>query len=180
MTRPRPSACWRPPAIPTAFRPACASTATAPRSSSTPSIQLVLKNLKDVGIDARLDTKEYGAYIASCFVGKFDSMTYGPQTPFLEPDNFLYGQYYPGEPKNQSHINDPVLADILVRQRRTFDVPKRREVINEIQRYLATQQYYVTSVSQTYIAVWEGALKNYGPNLGYDYGGRLMAAWLDR
>lgn len=21
---------------------------------------------------------------------------------------------------------------------------------------------------------------NYGPNLGYDYGGRLMAAWLDR
>ena len=29
-------------------------------------------------------------------------------------------------------------------------------------------------------AVWDGALKNYGPNLGYDYGGRLMAAWLDR
>jgi hypothetical protein len=28
--------------------------------------------------------------------------------------------------------------------------------------------------------VWEGALKNYGPNMGYDYGGRLMAAWLDR
>jgi len=24
------------------------------------------------------------------------------------------------------------------------------------------------------------ALKNYGPNLGYEHGGRLMAAWLDR
>jgi hypothetical protein len=23
-------------------------------------------------------------------------------------------------------------------------------------------------------------LKNYGSNLGYEYGGRLMAAWLDR
>ncbi|HET9854761.1 MAG TPA: twin-arginine translocation signal domain-containing protein [Methylomirabilota bacterium] len=23
-------------------------------------------------------------------------------------------------------------------------------------------------------------LKNYGPNLGYDYGGRLITAWLDR
>jgi hypothetical protein len=22
--------------------------------------------------------------------------------------------------------------------------------------------------------------KNYGPNLGFDYGGRLVAAWLDR
>ena len=31
-----------------------------------------------------------------------------------------------------------------------------------------------------YVAVWEGALKNYGPNMGYDYGGRLLAAWLDR
>jgi ABC-type transport system substrate-binding protein len=144
------------------------------------SAQLVLKNLKDVGIDAKLDQKEYGAYIASCFVGKFDSMTFGPQTPYLDPDNFLFGQYYPGEPKNQSHINDPVAADLLSRQRRTFDVPKRRELVHEVQRYLAKQQYYVQIPSVVAIGVWEGALKNYAPNLGYDYGGRLMAAWLDR
>jgi peptide/nickel transport system substrate-binding protein len=143
-------------------------------------MQLVLKNLKDVGIDAKLDQKEYGAYITSCFYGKFDSMTYGPQTPFLEPDSFLYGQYYPGEPRNQSHITDPVLSDLLVKQRRTFDVARRRDVIHEIQRHLATQQYYVATNSGVYIAVWDGALKNYGPNVGYDYGGRLVAAWLDR
>jgi peptide/nickel transport system substrate-binding protein len=144
------------------------------------SMQLVVKYLKDVGIDAKIDQKEYGAYIASCFQGKFDSMTFGPQTPFLEPDNFLFAQYYPGEPKNQSHINDPVLADMLVKQRRTFDVAKRREVVHEIQRYLAKQQYYVQVPSSVQIAVWDNALKNYGPNQGYDYGGRLMAAWLDR
>ena len=27
---------------------------------------------------------------------------------------------------------------------------------------------------------WDRALKNYAPNLGFDYGGRLTAAWLDR
>jgi peptide/nickel transport system substrate-binding protein len=143
-------------------------------------MQLVLKYLKDVGIDTKLDQKEYGAYITSCFYGKFDSMAYGPQTPFLEPDSFLYGQYYAGEPRNQSHITDPVLSDLLVRQRRTFDLAKRRDVVNEIQRYLARQQYYVATPSGVYIAVWDGALKNYGPNIGFDYGGRLMAAWLDR
>ncbi len=143
-------------------------------------MQLILKYLKDVGIDARLDQKEYGAYIATCFNGNFPSMTYGPQTPFLDPDNFLYAQYYPGEPKNQSHINDPVVADLLVRQRRTFDLAKRREVIYEIQRYLAKQQYYVQTASVMQVAVWDGALKNYGPNIGYDYGGRVTAAWLDR
>ena len=144
------------------------------------STQLILKQLKDVGIDAKLDQKEYGAYIATCFYGKFDSMTYGPQTPFLEPDNFLFGQYFPGEMKNQSHINDPVVADMLVRQRRTFDGTKRREIVFDIQRHLAKQQYYVATNSGVYVAVWENAVKNYGPNLGYDYGGRLLAAWLDR
>src|SRR5258708_36916633 len=53
-----------------------------------------------------------------------------------------------------------------------MDVKARRDVINDIQRHLAKQQYYVQSPSGTYIAVWDGALKNYGPNLGYDYGGR--------
>jgi peptide/nickel transport system substrate-binding protein len=143
-------------------------------------MQLVQKDLKAVGIDVKIDQKEYGAYIATCFYGKFDSMTFGPQTPFLEPDNFLFGQYSPGELKNQSHINDPVVADMLVRQRRTFDAAKRREIVHDIQRYLAKQQYYVQMPSAVNIAVWEGAVKNYSPNLGYDYGGRLMAAWLDR
>jgi len=143
-------------------------------------MQLVQKDLKTIGIDTRIDQKEYGAYISTCFYGKFDSMTYGPQTGFLEPDNFLFGQYYPEELKNQSHINDPVVADMLVRQRRTLDPAKRREIIYDIQRHLAQQQYYVQMPSAVYVAVWEGALKNYAPNMGYDYGGRLMAAWLDR
>jgi peptide/nickel transport system substrate-binding protein len=143
-------------------------------------MQLVQKDLKQVGIDAKIDQKEYGAYISTCFYGKFDSMTFGPQTGFLEPDNFLFGQYYPEELKNQSHINDPVVADMLVRQRRTSDLAKRRDLIYDIQRHLAKQQYYIQTPSGVYIAVWEGALKNYAPSFGYDYGGRLMAAWLDR
>ena len=52
--------------------------------------QLVLRDLKTVGITTKLDQREYGAFIASCYFGKFDSMTFGPQTPFLDPDNFLY------------------------------------------------------------------------------------------
>ena len=66
------------------------------------------------------------------------------------------------------------------RQRRTADLKQRRDVIHQIQRHLAKQQYYVHVPSGNYISVWDPALKNYGPNLGYDYGGRMIAAWLDR
>ena len=144
------------------------------------SMPLVLKNLKDVGIDAKLDQRNTAPIRRPVGLGKFDSMVFGPLTPFVEPDSFLFGQYYTGEPRNRSHVNDPVLDDLLVRQRRTADVKARRDVIHQIQRHLARQQYYVHFPSGTYIAVWEGALKNYAPNLGYDYGGRLLAAWLDR
>jgi peptide/nickel transport system substrate-binding protein len=143
-------------------------------------MQLLLKDLKAVGIEAKLDQKEYGAYQATCRVGKFDSMVYGPLTPFIEPDSFLFGQYYTGEPRNRSHVNDPALDDMLVRQRRTSEPKARREVLSQIERHLAKQQYYVQAPSGVYVAVWDPALKNYGPNIGYDYGGRLMAAWLDR
>jgi ABC-type transport system substrate-binding protein len=107
-------------------------------------------------------------------------MAFGPQTPFLEPDNILFGYYYPGEPKNQSHLNDPIVTDAIIRQRRTLDPNKRREIIHDIQRHLAKQQYYIATASQVAVGVWDGALKNYRGNLGYDYGGRLLAAWLER
>ena len=70
-------------------------------------------------------------------------MVFGPLTPFVEPDSFLFGQYYTGEPRNRSHVNDPVLDDLLVKQRRTAEVKARRDVIHQIQRHLARQQYYV-------------------------------------
>ena len=143
-------------------------------------MQLVLNDLKAIGIDVKLNQKEYGAYVSTVGVGKYDAMAMGPQQPFLDPDGYLYSSYAPDSIRNIGHVNDPVATDLLVRQRRTADVAKRREVVNELQRYLATQQHYVHLPSAIAIYVWDGALKNYGPNLGYDYGGRLQAAWLER
>jgi ABC-type transport system substrate-binding protein len=45
---------------------------------------------------------------------------------------------------------------------------------------VGTGPWMLDSYSTVLPAVWDPALKNYGPNLGYDYGGRLMAAGLDR
>ena len=70
--------------------------------------------------------------------------------------------HYPEELQNQSHVNDPVVTDLLVRQRRTVDPARRREILAELQRHLARQQYYVQLLAGEH-RVWDGALKNYGP-----------------
>ena len=142
-------------------------------------IALILKDLKAVGIDTRLNQKEYGAYISTSATGNYEAMYYGA-TPFLDPDNYLFTNYAPGHPRNVAKVNDPVLTDLLVRQRRTPDPAARRRLLHDIQRHVAVQQYIMEIYSPVVIFVWDGALKNYGPNLGYDYGSRLVAAWLDR
>ena len=66
-----------------------------------------------------------------------------------------------------------MLDDLVVLQHRTADLRKRRELILQIQRHPARQQYYIHAPSSAYIAVWNPALKGYAPNLGYDYGGAV-------
>lgn len=142
-------------------------------------VQMLVKFWKDIGVDVKVNEKPYGAYFATAYVGKYDGLVTGPQFPALEPYNFL-AQYLPGEPKNQSHVNDPVLTDVILNSTRTLDEKKRRQQIYEIQKHIAKQVYYIRWHSGIYIAALDPALKNFGPNLGYDYGGRLMAAWWDK
>jgi len=93
-------------------------------------IALILRQLKTVGIDAKLNTKEYGAYIATSATGNYEAMYYGA-TPFLDPDNYLYTNFAPGHPRNVAKVNDSVLTDLLVRQRRTADPAARRALIHD-------------------------------------------------
>ena len=65
-------------------------------------------------------------------------------------------------------------------QRRTVDVARRREIVYDIQRYLAEQVYYAYGPSASAVAAWEPHVRNFAPNIGHDYGGRLMAAWLSK
>ena len=92
-------------------------------------VQLLLKYLKDIGIDAKPIQQEYGAYIAPRSTASTSPWPSARRRPSSTPTTILFGPYMPGELKNQSHVNDPVLTDLLVRQRRTADMAKRREVI---------------------------------------------------
>ncbi len=143
------------------------------------SVQMAVKFFKDVGVEVKVVEKPYAAYFATAYQGKYEGLMMGPQFPALDPYNFL-AQYLPDEPKNQSHVNDGPLTDLILNSSRTLDDKKRRQQLFEIQKHIAQQAYYLRLNSPIYPAALDPALANFGPNLGYDYGGRLMAAWWDR
>ena len=106
-------------------------------------MQLVQRYLKDVGIEAELKIQEYGAFIATTGSGKFEGLAMYGYPPGWEPDSILYGAYAPDSLRNTSHVNDPKLTAMLKEQRRTKDLAARKQLIFDVQRYEAEQQYYV-------------------------------------
>ena len=71
-------------------------------------------------------------------------------------------------------VDDPKVTEMIRLQRRTFDVSKRREILYDIQRHLSETVYYLlVGPSATVVSAWEPYVKNFAPNLGNDYGGRL-------
>jgi ABC-type transport system substrate-binding protein len=65
-------------------------------------------------------------------------------------------------------------------QRRTTDREARKQLVFDIQRYAAEQQYSVYLFSALFTGSWQPYVKNYAPNLTFDYGGRAAALWLER
>jgi peptide/nickel transport system substrate-binding protein len=142
--------------------------------------QLVQRYLKEVGIEAELKLQEYGAYMATTVQGKFEGMVRGPFGIAWEPDFPLYRTYAADSSWNAGHVNDPTLTAMLKEQRRTKDLEARKQLIFDIQRYAAEQQYYVHLYVPMITASWAPYVRNYGPNITFDYGSRAAALWLDR
>ena len=143
-------------------------------------VEVTVAGWKKAGIEAEIKLKEYGAFISSTIFGKFDKMGGGLFGAWTDPDSYLYRYFIPGQALNASGVNDPKLTEMIRLQRRTFNVAKRREIIYDIQRYVSQQVLGLYGPSVSAMAAWEPYVKNFGPNIGHDYGGRLMAAWLDR
>ncbi len=142
-------------------------------------VQVALRNWKQGGIEADLKLKEYGAFVSSAIFGKFEKSIVTLRGGTTDPDTY-FTPFLPGEPLNASGVNDPKLTEMIKLQRRTFDEKKRREIVYDIQRYASQQVYYGYNASVSAVGAWMPYVKNFGPNIGHDYGGRLMVAWLDK
>jgi peptide/nickel transport system substrate-binding protein len=142
--------------------------------------ELAADNLGKVGINVELKPEEYGKYISTTALGKYEKAAMGPSTPFTEVDDYLYGRFYPELPTNQSRVADAELSKMLVAQRREMDVRKRKQIVDDIQRYLADKAYYVYVPQWPQYVAHPPYVKGFQHHDGYGLGMRLVFTWLDK
>jgi peptide/nickel transport system substrate-binding protein len=142
---------------------------------------LVGESLGKIGIGAELRPEESGKYSNTTALGKFEKMAMGPfGAGDTEVDSFLYEMFFSSSPRNRGHVADAQLDRLLVAQRRELDPARRREIVHEIQRYLADKAYYI------YLPMWPRYIahppyvKGFKHIDGFGLGTRLMYVWLDR
>jgi len=142
--------------------------------------ELAADNLGKTGITVELRPEEFNKYVSTTALGKYEKMAMGPSTPFTEVDDFLYARFHSEVPTNNGHVADAVLDKMLVAQRREMDPKKRKQIIDEIQRYLADKAYtaYVPQSPQ-YLA-HPAFVKGLQHHDGYGLGMRLLYTWIER
>ena len=141
---------------------------------------LAADNLAKIGVTVEFKPEEYGKYISTTYLGKFEKMALGPQAPGNEIDDWLFSAFHPEQPHNRSHVADAELNKLLVAQRRELDPKKRLAIVHDIQRHLADKAYYVYLPGLPQYIVHAPSVKGFTYHDGFSLGHRLIFTWLDR
>ena len=143
--------------------------------------ELAAENLGRVGISAELKPEEYGKFSTTTTLGKFEKMAMGPfGAGETEVDTFLYENFFSTSPRNRSRVADPELDRMLLAQRREMDPARRREIVFEIQRYLADKAHYIWLPMWPRYIAYPSYVKGFKQVDGYSLGSRLMHVWFER
>jgi len=135
--------------------------------------EAIAQSLREIGIDARLRSLEFGTFFSDVRRGNFQlySLTW---TGVTDPD-ILYTAFHsasvPPEGANRGRYRNPRLDAILDRARTITGEAERRKLYVEAQKILAHDLPYVPLWYGTDVAAMRRRIENYEPWPSGDFGG---------
>jgi peptide/nickel transport system substrate-binding protein len=140
--------------------------------------ELVKDMLSKIGIDASIVTQEYPVWIASTYKGNFDGMVHIPSWTLGDEDEWL-ATYTPGDTRNQIHLNDPALTELVTQSREAASEAARAKLIGQFVRTFHENLFRVFLPQPVVLTVVGKGVKGYLPPVrGYSYPTALVNAWL--
>jgi len=101
------------------------------------------------------------------YAGDYD-LDYGVGlgTAEADIDSTLFAAYYSKSSYNNSKVNDPVLDELVLGQRRETDPAKRHELIRKASIRLQEQSWAPYVIYPPRTTFWQRYVKNYYPHFG--------------
>jgi len=133
-------------------------------------LERVIGDWAQIGVRLRApDSVEYSQWISSVYRPpfNFDGILWGPGRTYTDPEPYLWFWLHPTGISNQSRVNDPRATSLLEKQRRTLSVEERWNVIHEIERLNAEEQWYLHRNTGVAVNVTQPWVKNWGPEKQY-------------
>ncbi len=109
--------------------------------------------------------------------GNFELIVSAP-TRFIDDPDVWLNRYTSGDTENWGRIADPRLDDLFARQQRALDPVERRKLVNEVDRIVLENAYYIPGLWWTRNVVHWAKVRNYVAPPNYYTNQKLQDVWL--
>jgi peptide/nickel transport system substrate-binding protein len=138
----------------------------------------VIQEWRKIGVEAEHRPLETAAWFSDGRdKGNFDLIISGTFNYMDDPDLFLQ-RYTSGDPNNWGRFSDPGIDDLFARQTRTLDPSERKRLINEIERMVLENAYYIPGLWWGRAVVHWAKVKNYVAPPNHYSNQKLQDVWL--
>ena len=141
--------------------------------------ELVASMMDDVGVKLNLKEVDHSVHLKTSNIGQGDYDMAHSRLKAAEVDDLLVS-LLPGNSKNNSHVEDSLLTEMIKAQRLMQDPNQRFGAVRQIQRYLADQVYLLRIPDRFSDYFWQPWIQNFRPHVGNTEGRDLEIAWVDR
>ena len=152
-----------------------------PTGTYAQAVQLVMDFLAKAGIQTKLVTKDYGAYIATTYSGDFEGLGWAPSGAFSPAE--LMSKWIPGSRgRNQNHVDDPQINSLIAKFKEAATDQEAAGIAWQIQNRSAEQLWWNMGVLQHQFHSWQPWIKNYDgrQDSGYNAGASTERIWIER
>jgi len=157
-------------------------------SANTDTLSLVVADLKNnLGIDAKIDSRDYSAYNGPLAAGTLSGIFYSWAASFPGLASMMYFRYNVNGTVNRENINDPLVNDLTTQMRDATNEADMLAVLQPLRERILDQVFHMESpraAMSISCYCMQGWVKNYQQGTyagGYYYWGHTLdSVWLDR
>ncbi len=138
----------------------------------------VIQEWRKIGVEAEHRPLETASWFADGQnTGNFELMVSAP-TRFIDDPDVWVNRYTTGDTENWGRVSDPRLDDLFARQTRALDPVERKKLVNEIDRIVLENAYYLPGLWWTRNVVHWAKVRNWVAPPNQYSNQKLQDVWL--